>query len=321
MAIKKNVRRVVLVGTGFVGMSFAYSLLNQGGAEELVLVDLDKNKAEGEAMDLNHGLAFAPRKMKIWAGDYSDCGDADIVVITAGAAQAPGETRLDLCAKNTKIMRSIVEQIMASGFDGIFLVASNPVDIMTYVTQKVSGLPKSRVIGSGTTLDTARLRFMMGEHLNVDSRNIHGYIMAEHGDSSFVPWTHTYVGTKPILELVDEREDLDLGQLQTIYENVRDAAYAIIERKKATYYGIGMALTRVVRAILNDEHSILTVSALLEGQYGCEGAYIGTPAVITRDGIQEVVELDLNAVDQAKMTKSFTTLKATIEASTDPYLD
>ena len=192
-------RKLVLVGTGFVGMSMAYSFLSTGGIDELVLIDVDKEKAIGEAMDLQHGLPYARGKMSIYAGDYADCKDASIVVITAGAAQKPGETRLDLTAKNAKIMKSIVEQIMASGFDGILVIASNPVDGMTYVAQKVSGLPKHRVIGSGTILDTARLRYMMSEYLDVSSSNIHAYIMGEHGDSSFVPWTHAYVGSKSLL--------------------------------------------------------------------------------------------------------------------------
>ena len=189
-------RKIVLVGTGFVGMSMAYSFLSTGGIDELVLLDVAKEKAVGEAMDLQHGLPYARGKMEIYAGDYADCRDASIVVITAGAAQKPEETRLDLTAKNAKIMKSVVESIMASGFDGILIIASNPVDAMTYVAQKVSGLPTERVIGSGTILDTARLRYMMSEYLDVSTSNIHAYIMGEHGDSSFVPWTNAYVGCK-----------------------------------------------------------------------------------------------------------------------------
>ncbi|TLG76519.1 L-lactate dehydrogenase [Culicoidibacter larvae] len=316
----KNVRRVALIGTGFVGMSFAYSLMNQGGADELVLIDLDVRKTEGEAMDLNHGVAFAPSNMKVWAGTYADCQYADIVVITAGAAQAPGETRLDLTAKNTKIMKSIVEQIMANGFNGIMVVASNPVDILSYVAWKASGLDKSRVIGTGTSLDTARLRYMIGQYIDIDSRNIHAYMMAEHGDSSFVPWTNVYVGSKPLLQMIDESEQLHMEDLQGIYESVRDAAYEIIERKKATYYGIGMALTRIVKAIFNDENSILTLSTYLDGEYGHSDVYIGVPAVINRLGIREIITLDLNEVDQAKFDKSANTLKETMNDAVHPYL-
>ena len=274
-------RKIVLVGTGFVGMSMAYSFLSTGGIDELVLLDVAKEKAVGEAMDLQHGLPYARGKMEIYAGDYADCRDASIVVITAGAAQKPEETRLDLTAKNAKIMKSVVESIMASGFDGILIIASNPVDGMTYLAQKVSGLPKERVIGSGTILDTARLRYMMSEYLDVSSSNMHAYIMGEHGDSSFVPWTHAYVGSKSLLELLDEKGK-PLSDLHDIYTNVQQAAYEIINRKKATFYGIGLSLNRLVHAVLDDENAILTVSAYQEGEYQQKGLYIGVPAVVNR---------------------------------------
>ena len=190
--------KVILVGAGFVGMSMAYAMLNSGGIEELVLVDIDKEKTKGEEMDLSHGLPYAPQKMLIKAGDYNECKDAQVVVITAGVAQKPGQTRLELAKVNAKIMKQITKSIMATGFNGIIIVASNPVDIMAYVVWKVSGLPRNKVIGSGTVLDTARLRYLMGEYLNISSKNIHAYIMGEHGDSSFVPWDHAYVGCKKI---------------------------------------------------------------------------------------------------------------------------
>ena len=312
-------RKLVLVGTGFVGMSMAYSFLSTGGIDELVLIDVDKEKAIGEAMDLQHGLPYARGKMSIYAGDYADCKDASIVVITAGAAQKPGETRLDLTAKNAKIMKSIVEQIMASGFDGILVIASNPVDGMTYVAQKVSGLPKHRVIGSGTILDTARLRYMMSEYLDVSSSNIHAYIMGEHGDSSFVPWTHAYVGSKSLLELLDEKGK-SLSDLHDIYTNVREAAYEIINRKKATFYGIGLSLNRLVHAILDDENVILTISAYQENEYGQEGLYIGVPAVLNRNGIREIIRLELNEVDQANFDASCDTLREINHDVIDPIL-
>ena len=301
-------RKIVLVGTGFVGMSMAYSFLSTGGIDELVLLDVAKEKAVGEAMDLQHGLPYARGKMEIYAGDYADCRDASIVVITAGAAQKPEETRLDLTAKNAKIMKSVVESIMASGFDGILIIASNPVDGMTYLAQKVSGLPKERVIGSGTILDTARLRYMMSEYLDVSSSNMHAYIMGEHGDSSFVPWTHAYVGSKSLLELLDEKGK-PLSDLHDIYTNVQQAAYEIINRKKATFYGIGLSLNRLVHAVLDDENAILTVSAYQEGEYQQKGLYIGVPAVVNREGIREVIRLKLNEVDQAKFDSSCRTLK------------
>ena len=312
-------RKIVLVGTGFVGMSMAYSFLSTGGIDELVLLDVAKEKAAGEAMDLQHGLPYARGKMEIYAGDYADCRDASIVVITAGAAQKPEETRLDLTAKNAKIMKSVVESIMASGFDGILIIASNPVDGMTYLAQKVSGLPKERVIGSGTILDTARLRYMMSEYLDVSSSNMHAYIMGEHGDSSFVPWTHAYVGSKSLLELLDEKGK-PLSDLHDIYTNVQQAAYEIINRKKATFYGIGLSLNRLVHAVLDDENAILTVSAYQEGEYQQKGLYIGVPAVVNREGIREVIRLKLNEVDQAKFDSSCRTLKEINRDIIDPLL-
>ena len=312
-------RKIVLVGTGFVGMSMAYSFLSTGGIDELVLLDVAKEKAVGEAMDLQHGLPYARGKMEIYAGDYADCRDASIVVITAGAAQKPEETRLDLTAKNAKIMKSVVECIMASGFDGILIIASNPVDGMTYLAQKVSGLPKERVIGSGTILDTARLRYMMSEYLDVSSSNMHAYIMGEHGDSSFVPWTHAYVGSKSLLELLDEKGK-PLSDLHDIYTNVQQAAYEIINRKKATFYGIGLSLNRLVHAVLDDENAILTVSAYQEGEYQQKGLYIGVPAVVNREGIREVIRLKLNEVDQAKFDSSCKTLKKINRDIIDPLL-
>ena len=312
-------RKIVLVGTGFVGMSMAYSFLSTGGIDELVLLDVAKEKAVGEAMDLQHGLPYARGKMEIYAGDYADCRDASIVVITAGAAQKPEETRLDLTAKNAKIMKSVVESIMASGFDGILIIASNPVDGMTYLAQKVSGLPKERVIGSGTILDTARLRYMMSEYLDVSSSNMHAYIMGEHGDSSFVPWTHAYVGSKSLLELLDEKGK-PLSDLRDIYTNVQQAAYEIINRKKATFYGIGLSLNRLVHAVLDDENAILTVSAYQEGEYQQKGLYIGVPAVVNREGVREVIRLKLNEVDQAKFDSSCRTLKEINRDIIDPLL-
>ena len=312
-------RKIVLVGTGFVGMSMAYSFLSTGGIDELVLLDVAKEKAVGEAMDLQHGLPYARGKMEIYAGDYADCRDASIVVITAGAAQKPDETRLDLTAKNARIMKSVVESIMASGFDGILIIASNPVDGRTYLAQKVSGLPKQRVIGSGTILDTARLRYMMSEYLDVSSSNMHAYIMGEHGDSSFVPWTHAYVGSKSLLELLDEKGK-PLSDLHDIYTNVQQAAYEIINRKKATFYGIGLSLNRLVHAVLDDENVILTVSAYQSKEYGHEGLYIGVPAIVNRQGIREVVRLKLNEVDQAKFDSSCRTLQEINRDVIDPLL-
>ena len=312
--MKTGVRRVVLVGTGFVGMSFAYSMLNQGGLEEFVLIDVNKDKAEGEAMDLSHGLPFAPHKMDIWAGTYEDCRTADIVVITAGAAQQPGETRLDLVEKNARIMRGIVRDIMKSGFNGILVIASNPVDVLTYVAWQESGLPRHRVIGSGTTLDTARLRYEIGKYLNVDPRYVHGYIVGEHGDTEFPLWSHTTVGVMPLLDIINDNPQYKFEDLEQIYVNVRDAAYHIIDRKKATYYGIGMALTRIVKAILSDENSSLSVSVYLNGQYGQNDVFVGVPAIINRNGVREVFELNITGSERDKLAKSVAVLKETLDS-------
>lgn len=299
-------RKVILVGTGFVGMSMAYSILNQGnasGVNELVLIDVLKDKAIGEAMDLCHGLPCSPSHMKIKAGEYNECKDADIVVITAGLSQKPGQTRLELSTANAKIMKDITEQVVASGFKGIFLIASNPVDLMTKVVQEVSGFEPSKVIGSGTALDTARLRYLVGEYLNVSNKNVHAYIMGEHGDSSFVPWEHAYVGCKKVSDiLVDAKKDL--SDLDKIYVEVRDAAYEIINRKKATYYGIGLGLTKIVKTILNNTNEILTVSAYLDGNYGHKDIYIGVPAIINSEGARELLDLKLSEENQAKLDKS-----------------
>ena len=301
--------KVVLVGTGFVGMSMAYSMLNQGGINELVLIDIDKEKTIGEEMDLSHGLPYAPQKMSIKAGEYKDCKDAQIVVITAGLAQKPGQTRLELAEVNAKIMKQITINIMESGFDGIIVVASNPVDLMTYVVAEVSGLPKNRVIGSGTVLDTARLRYLVADYLKVSSKNIHAYIMGEHGDSSFVAWEHAYVGCKKVKDVMKDNNH-PMEQLEKIHKGVVDAAYEIIERKRATYYGIGMALNRLVKAILNNENSILTVSTYLkDNQYGQNDIYIGVPAIINSNGVRELLELELSQEEQEKLNNSCRVLK------------
>lgn len=308
----KNTNKVALIGTGFVGSSYAFALLNQGVTEELVMIDVNREKAEGDARDLKHGLAFAS-PMKIYAGDYEDCYDADIVVITAGANQQPGETRLDLVEKNVKIFNNIVDSVMESGFDGIFLVATNPVDILSYATWKFSGLPKERVIGSGTILDTSRLRYLVGEEFDIDPRNIHAYIMGEHGDTEFPVWSHTTIGASNLSEVVDMTEKETQERLENIFVNVRDAAYHIIKQKGATYYGIAMGLVRITKAILRNENSVLTVSSLLEGEYDQDDLYIGVPAIINRDGIRKLIELPLNETEKNQFNHSAKTLKNVID--------
>ena len=301
-------RKVVLVGTGFVGMSMAYALENQGGINDLVLIDVLKEKAEGEAMDLAHGLAYAANRMDIRAGDYEECSDADIVVICAGLNQKPGQTRLDLMKVNAGIMKEITENVVKSGFKGIFLVASNPVDLMTYVVQKVSNFPKEKVIGSGTVLDTSRLRYLIGTELEISPKNIHTYIMGEHGDSSFAVWSHSYVGCKPLTSIVRDR---GLGQeyLDDVCKRVQKAAYEIIEKKRATYYGIGLGLAKLVKSIINNENSITTISTYIDGQYGHSGLYIGVPAIISNKGVRDILNLRLTPEEQEKFDYSFSVLQ------------
>lgn len=316
----ERVNRIALIGTGFVGSSYAFALLNQGVGDELVLIDVNKERSEGDAMDLNHGLAFAPSYTKIWYGDYSDCASADLVVITAGANQKPGETRLDLVEKNSAIFKSIVDQVMESGFDGIFLVATNPVDILTYMTWKFSGLPKHRVIGSGTILDTARLRYSLGEYFNVDSRNVHAYIMGEHGDSELPAWSHANIGGRSVYDRIkDNPEKYSERDLAPLFEGVRDAAYHIIQRKGATYYGIAMGLVRLTKAILHNENSILTVSAYLSGEYDEKDVYIGVPAIVNRSGIREVLQIDLDEVEEAQFANSASVLRETLNPVLEKY--
>ena len=301
--------KVVLVGTGFVGMSMAYTMLNRGGVNELVLIDIDENKTKGEEMDLNHGMPFAPQKMTIKAGNYDECKDAQVVVITAGLAQKPGQTRLELAEANTRIMKGICKKIMDSGFNGVIIVASNPVDLMTYVVAKVTGLPKNQVFGSGTVLDSARLRFILSDYLKISSKNIHAYIMGEHGDSSFVPWNHAYVGCKRIIDTFNDAKK-PLSKLDEIHKEVVNAAYEIIEKKKATYYGIGMSLSKIVKSVLDNDNSILTVSTYLkDGEYGQDDIYIGVPAVINKNGVRELLMLDLTDEEQKRLDESCRIIK------------
>ena len=307
-------RKVILIGTGMVGMSYAYALLNQNACDELVLLDIDRQRAEGEAMDLNHGLAFSGSHMKIYAGNYRDCANADIVVICAGVAQKPGESRLDLLQRNTRVFQSIIDPVTESGFNGIFLVATNPVDIMTRVTCALSGFNPRRVLGTGTALDTARLRYLLGEYFSVDPRNIHAYVMGEHGDSEFVPWSQAMLATKPILSICEESGGRFCAEdMEKITEEVRGAAQKIITAKKATYYGIGMALVRITRAIFGNESSVLTVSAMLRGEYGQSDVFVGAPCIVGRNGIQRTLTLSLNEEELEKFRLSCDTLRESFE--------
>lgn len=317
MSVHENPRaqdskKVAIVGVGMVGMSFAYAMLNQNICDELCLIDINKERAEGEAMDLSHGLPFAPSSMKIYSGDYTDCTDMDMIVICAGVPQLEGETRRDLLQKNYKVFKTIVKPIVENGFNGVFLVASNPVDVMTKVVLDLSGFPPERVIGSGTSLDTARLRYMIGDYFKVNPRNIHAYVMGEHGDSEFVAWSSAMISVLPIKEL-DSHTDQIMNELDEIAVHVRDSAYKIIKAKKATYYGIGMVLARLTRAILNDENSIFTISAYLNGEYSESGFYIGVPALINRNGVRKILEIPLDESEKKRFKDSAKVIKEMLD--------
>lgn len=295
--------KVVLVGCGNVGMAYAYSLINQKTyVSELVLIDINKEKASGEAMDLNHCTQFAGSKIKVTVGDYRDCSDAKIVVIAAGSNQEVGETRMDLIHKNSKIFASIVDSVMASGFNGIFVVATNPLDVMTYITLKYSKLPANKVIGSGTTLDTARLRYILSEKVGVNTGNIEAYVIGEHGDSEFIPWSNASIALKNINEFLTKEE------MNSIEEEVRNSAYEIIKKKGATAYGIGICLTSITSAILEDKNVVLTVSS-----YDKEnGICISTPAIVNKDGVKEKLFIPLNSEEKNKLINSINIIKDAI---------
>ena len=290
--MSKNHQKVVLVGDGAVGSSYAFAMAQQGIAEEFAIVDIIKERTEGDAMDLEDATAFTAPK-NIYSADYDTCKDADLVVITAGAPQKPGETRLQLVDKNLKIIKSVVEPIVKSGFDGIFLVAANPVDILTYAVQKLSGFPKNKVVGSGTSLDSARLRVALGKKLDVDPRDVIANIMGEHGDSEFAAYSSATVGGKPLLDIAKD-EGISEDELLKIEDDVRNKAYEIINRKGATFYGVATALMRISKAILRDENSVLPIGAPMNGEYGLNDLYIGTPAVVNASGVAKVIEVPLN---------------------------
>ena len=308
MSKTQNHQKVMLVGDGAVGSSYAYAMALQGIAEEFGIIDVVKERTEGDALDLLDATGYTYPK-KIYSAEYSDCKDADLVVITAGAPQKPGETRLDLVNKNLRILSTIVKPVVESGFQGIFLVAANPVDILTYATWKFSGFPKERVLGSGTSLDTARLRVAMADLTGIkDPRSMHAYIMGEHGDSEFAAYSSASIGSLPFLDWAKEH-DVSKETLEKIEDDVRNTAYEIINKKGATFYGVAAALARISKAILRDEDTVLPVSAYMDGQYGINDVYIGTPAVVCADGIKQVIEVPLNEEEQTKMTESAKTLK------------
>jgi len=308
-----NPNRVAIVGLGMVGASFASALLFRGVAPEIVLIDSKRAKAEGEAADLNHAMPFL-HPTRIWAGDYADCAGAAVTVICAGAAQKPGETRLDLVNKNARILAAIVPEVVKANPNGILLIASNPVDVLTYVAWKLSGLPAARVIGSGTILDTARFRYLLSELLDVDARSVHGFIIGEHGDSEVPVWSLANIAGMRLPEYIRANHaSCSQQQLDNIFAQTRDAAYYIIERKGASYYGVAAGLMRIVEAILRDQSTVLSVSSLVEGQYGITDVCLSLPRVLHRDGIERVIELDLSADEEDKLRKSAAVLKETIK--------
>ena len=300
--------KVVLIGAGDVGVAYAYASGESGTCDHLAIIDIDEKKLEGNVKDLNHGVVWASSRTRVSKGTYADCADAAMVVICAGAAQKPGETRLQLVGKNMKIMKSIVDEVMSNGFDGIFLVASNPVDILTYAVWQYSGLDWHQVVGSGTVLDSARFRYMLGERYAVAPTSIHAYIIGEHGDTELPVLSSATIAGVSMRKQLERDPNLE-GELEKVFEETRDAAYNIIEAKGSTSYGIGMGLARITRAILQNQDVALPVSALLNGEYGEENIYIGTPAILYREGIRRVVELEISDHEMERFKHSAKVLR------------
>ena len=308
-----NDRKVAIIGCGFVGSSSAFALMQSGLFSEMVLIDADVNRAEGEALDISHGLPFA-KPMKIYAGSYEDIADAAIVIVTAGAGQKPGETRLDLVKKNVEIFKSIIPEIAKQDFNGIILIVANPVDILTYVAAKLSKLPQGRVFGSGTVLDSARLKYLLGEHLDVDNRSVHAFIIGEHGDSEMAAWSSANVSGIPLNDFCEMRGYFKHEEsMKKILEEVKNSAYEIIEKKHATYYGIAMSVRRICEAIIRDEKSILPVSSIQKGEYGIENVALSIPAIVGREGVEKVVPIKLSDTEKEELIKSANTLKNVLD--------
>lgn len=308
-----KIRKAVMIGCGFVGAASAFSLMQSGMFSELVLIDADKNKAEGEALDISHGLPFA-KPMKIYAGDYDDIKNASVVIITAGANQKEGETRLDLVKKNIGIFKSILPEIKKRKFNGILLIVANPVDILTTVAIKLSGLPENKVLGSGTVLDTARLKYQLGEHLNVDSRSVHAFIIGEHGDSEIAAWSSANVSGIPLHNFCEMRGHFNHDEaMERIANDVKNSAYEIISKKHATYYGIAMSVKRICEAIVRDEKSIMPISSMMHGEYGIEGIALSMPAIVGKDGVECHVPIQLDEDEIKNLQKSAKTLKDVLD--------
>lgn len=304
-----NVRKVAIIGCGFVGSASAFALMQSGIFSEMVLIDIDKERAEGEAMDISHGVPFAG-PMKIYAGGYDDITDAAIIVITAGANQKPNETRLDLVQKNSKIMKSVVSEIASRDCKGILLIVSNPVDVLTHVAMKVSGLPENRVFGSGTVLDSARLKYQLGQHLGVDSRSVHAFIIGEHGDSEIAAWSSANVSGVPLHTFCEMRGHYDHeGNTEDIEGRVKNSAYEIIAKKDATYYGIAMVVKRICQAIIRDEKSIFPVSIQMHGEYALEDVVLSMPAIVGANGVENPIPISLDEKEVKRLHESADTLR------------
>ena len=308
-----NIRKVVIIGCGFVGSASAFSIMQSGLFSEIVLIDSDRARAEGEALDISHGIPFA-KPVNIYAGNYDDINNASLIIITAGANQKPGETRLDLVKKNISIFKSILPEIKKRNFKGILLVVANPVDILTTTAVKLSGLPENRVFGSGTVLDSARLKYKLGKHLDVDPRSVHAFIIGEHGDSEIPAWSSVNISGVPLNKFCEMRGHYDHdGAMKQIADDVKNSAYEIIEKKKATYYGIAMSVKRICEAIVRDEKSILPVSSMMRGEYGIDGISLSMPAIVGKDGVETLVPIQLSEEETLKLQASARTLKDTLK--------
>ena len=310
----KNMHKAVMIGCGFVGSATVFSLMQSGMFSEIVMIDADKAKAEGEAMDISHGIPFS-KHMKIYAGDYDDIGDAGLVIITAGANQKPDETRLQLVQRNVGVYKHIIPELTKRNYDGIIIVVTNPVDVLTNVAQRLSGLPEHRVIGSGTVLDTARLKYELGKHLEVDSRSVHAFIIGEHGDSEMAVWSSANVSGINLEEFGDMNKESHYDEsTKRISENVRNSAYEIINKKQATYYGVAMAVRRICEVIVRDEKSILPVSVTLHGEYGVEGVTLSVPSIVGKSGIYRKVPIALDSDEMEKFKHSANVLKGILDS-------
>ncbi|MDH6370881.1 L-lactate dehydrogenase [Paenibacillus sp. PastF-3] len=313
--MKSKSRKVAIVGAGMVGSSCAYSMVNQAICDEIMMIDRTYDRAMAQALDLSHCMDFTSTRTKVYAGTHSDCAGMDVVILTAGANPKAGQTRLDVLEASAVITREIITNIMAGGFDGIFVVAANPVDIVTYMVWKISGLPRHRIIGTGTSIDSSRLKTLLSDVFSIDPRSVNGYALGEHGESQFVAWSHVTIGGKPILQIMDQhRERFHHLDLEDISRKTKDAGWEIFTKKGSTHFGIGSALAYITRSILNDEHKIIAVSAILDGEYGQSGICTGVPAIIGNTGIQELLELNLNTEEAEKFNASCSIVRSGIES-------